>query len=105
MALASALIQGSMPPAAKTAISLSGRRSGVHGLSVPRQVRRQYQFATGNTLIDLDRKRHVSVTLGSVGRLFTGAGSILTALVLGALSRRKFRKHALRAGKKAMYAA
>jgi succinoglycan biosynthesis protein ExoM len=70
-----------------------------------RQVRRQYQFATGNTIIDLDRNRYLRAAVGAAGRISSGAGSMLAALVLGAFSGRRFRKHALRAGKKVLYAA
>jgi succinoglycan biosynthesis protein ExoM len=70
-----------------------------------RQVRRQHQFATGNTVIDLDRNRHLTASLGALGRLFSGLGSFIAAMVLGLFSARRFRKHALRAGKKLMYAA
>jgi succinoglycan biosynthesis protein ExoM len=70
-----------------------------------RQVRRQYQYATGNTIIDLDRRRHVAVALGAIGRILNGMFSFIAAIVLGAFSVRRFRKYALRSGKKLMYAA
>jgi succinoglycan biosynthesis protein ExoM len=70
-----------------------------------RQVRRQYQYATGNTIIDLDRQRYVTVALGTIRRMLSGIISLIAAIVLGASSIRRFRKHLLRAGKKLMYAA
>jgi hypothetical protein len=70
-----------------------------------RQVRRQYQYATGNTILDLDRNKLLSAFLEAIGRLLSGLWWMNVALVVGVFSRRRFRKHALRAGKKAMYAA
>jgi len=69
-----------------------------------RQVRRQYQYATGNTIIDLDRRRHLAVLAGAAGKLLSGLVSLAAAVLLGAFSARRFRKYALRAGKQMMYA-
>jgi succinoglycan biosynthesis protein ExoM len=70
-----------------------------------RQIRRQYQYAIGNTTIDLDRNRPLSALLEAIGRLLSGLWWMGVALVLGVFSARRFRKHVLQAGKKAMYAA
>jgi succinoglycan biosynthesis protein ExoM len=68
-----------------------------------RQIRRQMQYATGNTIIDLDGNRTLSALLEAIARLLSGLWWMGVALVLGVFSTRRFRKHALRAGKKVMY--
>jgi succinoglycan biosynthesis protein ExoM len=64
-----------------------------------RQVRRQYQYATGNTITDLDRRRYAAVALGAIGQCLNGIFSLTAAIALGTFSPRRFRKHALRGGK------
>jgi succinoglycan biosynthesis protein ExoM len=70
-----------------------------------RQVRRQYQYAVGDTIPALDRGRPLSVALQALGRLFSATGSLIAAIVLGVFSGRRFKKYALRGGGKLMYAA
>jgi succinoglycan biosynthesis protein ExoM len=69
------------------------------------QVRRQYQHATADTTIDLDRSRHLKVIAGAIGCILNASRSYIAAVTLGAFSVRRFKKHALRGGKKLMYAA
>src|SRR5262249_22669820 len=70
-----------------------------------RQVGRQYQFATGNTIRDIDRNKLFSVAREALGRLFSGLGSLIAAAVIGAVGGRRFKKFALRGGGKLLYAA
>jgi hypothetical protein len=70
-----------------------------------RQVRRDLQYATGNTIAELDRGRALLVTLTALKRILEGLLCFLAAGTLGILSLRRFKKYALRGGKKLLYAA
>ena len=70
-----------------------------------RQVRRQYQYATGNTITDLDRRRYLGVVTSGIGRFAKGLFWASAAAIAMPFSGRHFRKYALRAGGKVMYAA
>ena len=72
-----------------------------------RQVARQYAYAQGNTLVEKDRGRHSVAALEGALAALHAIESLALAIIAGGLtaSVRRFRKHILRAGQKAGYAA
>ncbi len=70
-----------------------------------RQVRRQYQYATGNTMVDMDEGKFLSVVAEAFGRFMNGAFNFVQMPILGLSGLRRFKRCAVKGGSKIMYAA
>ena len=67
------------------------------------QVLRQFQYATGNTIIDIDRGHYARVCAEGFSRVLGGLVWFVIATVSSPVSRKLFRKFAVRAGGKVLY--
>jgi succinoglycan biosynthesis protein ExoM len=70
-----------------------------------RQIRRQYQFATGNTIVDIDEGKILTILSGIAGNATRGLWLAVLAMLAAPFSQNYSKKCLIKSGKKVMYGA